>query len=635
MIKHNYLSNMPLDEAVAKYRAALDEAGLSYKTETIKSAESFGRVTANAVYAKSSSPHYNASAMDGIALKAGQTFGASELSPAKLRPADFMVVDTGDPLPEGADCVVMAEDVVETDGGAVLLYSPAVPWQNVRQIGEDICAGDMLMPSFTEITPALAGALLAGGVLEVEVVKQPLAGIIPTGDEIVPPAENPKPGDIAEFNSVIFTGMLREWGAAAKTYPITPDRLELIEAAVREAAEECDIVLVIAGSSAGREDYTAQAVKNTGTLVLHGIAIKPGKPAVLGLRGKVPVIGVPGYSVSAMIVMDKVTRGVVERLTRKPPSEPDVVEAAVARKIPSSLKYREFVRVSLSGAGEKLTAVPLNRGAGVISSFTKAHGMMDIPQNSEGVEAGESVRVELLRDRKDLEKMLVITGSHDPLIDEAADLLKRSGSPFEVASSHVGSMGAVMAVKEGRAHAGGIHLLDTQSGEYNIPYLKKYFPAGGASLMEGVVRVQGIMTAPGNPKGITGFEDIQRVSYVNRQRGSGTRILCDFLAAKHGVDTREVYGYDREEFTHTAVAALIASGSADAGLGIYAAAKIYGLEFIPVAREEYDFLCRAEELENEKLRALAAVLRSPAFLARLEKLGGYIAGKPGAIKTIL
>ncbi|MEI6579073.1 MAG: molybdopterin-binding protein, partial [Eubacteriales bacterium] len=340
-MKYNYLNNIPLDEAVEKYSSALLAAGLLYKTEVVQSDSSFGRITASAVYAKICSPHYNASAMDGIALMASLTFGASELSPVRLSPVDFIVVDTGDTLPNSADCVVMVEDVVEAENGDVLLYSAAVPWQNVRQIGEDICKGDMLMPSFTAITPVMAGALLASGNLEVEVLHRPLVGIIPTGDEIVPPTANPKSGDIVEFNSTIFSGMLKEWGAQAKTYAITPDKLALIENAIKTAAAECDIVLVIAGSSAGREDYTATAIKNTGTLVLHGIAIKPGKPAVLGHLGAVPCVGVPSYSVSAILVMEKIVSSVVERLLCHKSTGERTAQAVLSKKMTSSLKYRE------------------------------------------------------------------------------------------------------------------------------------------------------------------------------------------------------------------------------------------------------------------------------------------------------
>ncbi len=646
-VKHNYLNNVPLDEAVKEYMSALEAAGLANKTQVIPSAEAAGRITARAVYAKINSPHYNASAMDGIAVSAAVTSAATELNPLVLNREQFTPVDTGDPLPAGTDCVIMTEEVAEVPDG-VLISAAAVPWQHVRQIGEDMCVGDMLMTSFTEITPALAGALLASGNPEVEVLRRPLAGIIPTGDEIVPADGKPAEGEIMEFNSVIFTGMLNEWGAESKTYPVVPDKLPLIERAIKTAAEECDMVLVIAGSSAGREDYTAAAVENTGTLVIHGLAIKPGKPAVLGHIGAVPCVGVPGYSVSAIIVMEKVVRVVADRLlcrqSKKNDNAParycgfdsEPLEAVLANKITSSLKHREFVRARLSFAGGRLTAVPLSRGAGVITSFTNAHAVIDVPQNREGYESGEKVPVTPLVDIKEVMEMLVVTGSHDPLIDEVADMLKRSGVSFSLSSSHVGSMGAITALKAGQAHLGGIHLLD-EAGEYNLSYLKKHFPDGGIILIEGVGRAQGLMVAKGNPKGIKSFADIAKpgLSYVNRQRGSGTRILCDHFAKTAGINPHEVYGYYREEFTHTAVAALVKSGSADAGLGIYSAAKINGLDFIPIADEAYDFICRAEDIDDPRVRAFIKILQSEAFFERLSEMGGYSLKAPGSVKARL
>lgn len=633
-MKHEYLNNKPLDEAVETYNSALKAAGLSYKTEHIACAEAFGRVTAHAVYAQRCCPHYNAAAMDGIAVRAILLEQTDELHPVTLDSGDYVFVDTGDPLPSGADCVIMTEDILECDGGAVTLKVTVVPWQNVRQIGEDLCAGDMIIESFCEITPAIAGALIAGGVTTVEVVRRPRVGILPTGDEIVEPTQQPMPGEIVEFNSVILRGMLAQWGALPIVYPIVPDNPARLLAAVKQAASDCDMVLILAGSSAGRDDYTAQTVRQLGAVVHHGLAIKPGKPAVLGHIGPVPCIGVPGYSVSAILVMEKVVHGIVDRLLCRGELCPPQADAVAARKIVSSLKYREFVRARLSTASGKITAIPLNRGAGVITSFTKAHAMMDIPQNCEGLEAGERVRVELLINPADVDGILSVTGSHDPLIDEIADMFRRAFSPYSVSSAHVGSMGAIAAIKSSQAHIGGVHLLDEERGEYNIPYLHRHFPEGGVVLIEGVGRTQGLLTAKTAEGTIDRFEDIAKtgVSYVNRQRGSGTRILCDYLAKKAGLNTANIYGYDREEFTHTGVAALVAAGSADAGLGIFAAAKVYDLRFVPIAEEQYDFLCRADALESDAVKAFIAALASEEFAARIRALGGYTLNNPGTVK---
>lgn len=601
-MKYEYLTNEDLDIAVESYITALKAEGLTPVSETIPVFEASGRVTAEAVYAHICAPHYNASAMDGIALMANVTFGATETTPVRLDASQFIQVDTGDPMPEGTDAVVMIEDVVR-DGDDVLLYGVAVPWQHVRQVGEDVCAGDMILPSYTVITPAALGAMLAGGVMEVSVVKPPVVGIIPTGDEIVAPCTDPKPGDIIEFNSTIFSGILSSWGAVPKTYPIVKDIKEDIINTMKKAVEECDAVIINAGSSAGRDDYSSLAVSTVGTMLYHGIAIKPGKPAILGYAGKKPILGVPGYPVSGIIVLDQIMRPVIEVMTGRNLHQQAEIEATLGRVMTSPLKYREFVRVRL-GVDDKggYIATPLSRGAGVVTSFVKADGIIDVPQDCEGYEAGDKVRVTLLRPIQDLNNTLTIIGSHDPLIDEVADILKRQNPDSVVSSSHVGSMGAIMAVKRGEAQMGAIHLLDEATGEYNTSFVAKYFKDGGVKLEKGVKRVQGIMVAKGNPKGIKEFKDMARddVSYVNRQKGAGTRILCDYLIKKNGMNAADIYGYEREEFTHTSVAAQIASGTADAGLGIYSAAKTYDLDFIPICNEEYDLLIDEKAYDSEK-----------------------------------
>ncbi|MBQ7547091.1 MAG: molybdopterin biosynthesis protein [Clostridia bacterium] len=621
-MKHNYLNNLPLDEAKALYTAHLHAAGFSATAETVRTADANGRVLAKAVYAKICSPHYNASAMDGVAVRAQDTFTASEHDPLLLTPDMYRVVDTGDPIPDGFDAVIMVEDLIDAGDGAYTILSGVHPWQNVRQVGEDICMGDMIAPTGTALTPALCGAMLAGGVTMVDVLRRPLVGIIPTGDEIVPPTDAPKTGEIIEFNSSVFRGMLAEYNADATLYPITPDKKDAIRDALQTALDECDAVLISAGSSAGRDDYTSEIIASLGTVLVHGLAIKPGKPAVLGEALGKPVIGLPGYPVSAIVVMTEVVAGVLAQWYGKTQNTQETVQAVLGRKIVSSLKYTEYVRVALGRLGGKLLASPLSRGAGVITSFTKADGILTVPQNCEGYETGETVPVRLLRPAAEIEKTLIVTGSHDPLIDEVADLLAQTGAPFRVSSTHVGSMGAIYALKGGLAHMGAIHLLD-ENGAYNESYIKRFFPDGGAVIEKGVGRMQGLMVARGNPLHIKDFTDIRHVRYVNRQRGAGTRILCDHLLRENGIDAAEINGYDNEEYTHTAVAALIAAGNADAGLGIYSAAKMYGLDFIPICRETYDFLIAEDCADDPMVRAFLDTLRSAACRECLARMGGY------------
>jgi len=620
-----YLTNLPLEQARRDYIELLVEKGMGPGVETIPAAEAAGRMTAEAVYANISAPHYAASAMDGIAILAKDSFGATESTPITLPSDKFTVVDTGDPIPDGCDAVIMVEDIVENTDGSVTIHSAAAPWQNIRQIGEDICAGEMIIGSFTELTPAAIGAMIAGGVGEIKVIKRPVVGIIPTGDEIIPPCASPEPGQILEFNSAIFSSMLKGWGAEAVTYPIVPDKYDMILGALNKALEECDVVLLNAGSSAGRDDYSAKAIAQAGQVLYHGIAMKPGKPAILGCKGNKPILGVPGYPVSGIIVIEELLRPIIDICMGRGKAVCQTAEAVLTRPVISGLKYQEFVRVRLGRVGDKLTASPLNRGSGVVSSFMKADGILEVPQGREGYEAGERVNIRLLTDKDRLDNTLVVIGSHDPLLDELGDMMHRQDRSVYMSSSHVGSMGGIMAIKRGEAHAAGCHLLDSETGEYNISFIKKYFPNGGVKLIRCVGRQQGLMVQKGNPLGLRGFEDVAKegVRYVNRQKGSGTRILADYLCIKEKLDKSSIYGYDREELTHTSVAIQIASGSADAGMGIYSAAKLYDLDFLPVCIEEYDLLIPDFAYDTPMVRQMLDTMKSDEFKARLDALGGY------------
>ncbi len=628
-----YLTNTPLQTARETYLQELARLGFCSKSETIPVRDACGRVTARAIYAHGCAPHYAASAMDGVAVRAADTFGATDTTPVTLGPDRFRTVDTGDQVPEGFDAVVMVEDIVPRADGSITLHGAAAPWQHIRQIGEDVCAGEMLLPGHTRIAPAAIGAMIAGGVLTVEVIRRPVVGILPTGDEIVAPCPDPKPGQILEFNGAIFSAMLQEWGAVPKLYPIVPDVFDEIEAALDKAAQECDMVLLNAGSSAGREDYSAAAIGALGQVFCHGIAMRPGKPAILGAIGPKPVLGIPGYPVSGILVMEELLRPLLDRWFHTAPAPRPTATATLTRPVVTGLKYEEFVRVRMGYVGDRLMASPLHRGAGVVTSFMKADGILRVPQGTEGFEAGAKVEVRLLSPLHKLKNTLVVIGSHDPLLDEVGDLLHMADPSLSMSSSHVGSMGGIMAVRRGEAHAAGCHLLDTETGQYNLSYLRRYFPQGGVKLVRCVGRVQGLMVAAGNPLGIRSFSDIARpdLRYVNRQKGSGTRILADHLCTQNGLAPDRIYGYDREELTHTSVAAQIAGGSADAGMGIYSAAKLYDLDFLPVCVEEYDLLIPDDAYETPLVQRMLAVLKSDAFRAKLTAMGGYTLDRPGEI----
>lgn len=628
-----YLTNVPLEQARREYLELLEHQGFEPQTQVIPVYESCGRVTAEAVYAHICAPHYTASAMDGVAVCARDTFGATETTPVTLHPEQFTVLDTGDPVPEGRDAVIMVEDLVKNEDGSITIHAAAAPWQHIRQIGEDVCAGEMILPGHMTVTPAAIGAMIAGGVLELRVIRRPVVGIIPTGDEIIPPCTDPRPGDILEFNGSIFSAMVRQWGAEPVVYPIVPDDFERIKAMVEKASDQCDMVILNAGSSAGREDFSAQVIRQLGQVLYHGIAIKPGKPAILGCRGKTAILGVPGYPVSGIIVIEQFLKPLIEHWLKTAAQPEHYAQATLTRPVVSGLKYQEFVRVRMGALGGRLMASPLSRGSGVVSSFMKADGILEVPQGLEGYEAGEEVTLRLLSPMEKLRNTLVVIGSHDPLLDELADMLHLGDPRLYMSSSHVGSMGGIMAIRRGEAHMAGCHLLDTADGTYNRSFIRKYFPKGDVKLVSCVGRQQGLMVARGNPLNICSFADISRqgIRYVNRQKGSGTRILTDYLCSREKVEPSDVYGYTREELTHTSVAAQIACGSADVGMGIYSAAKLYDLDFIPICIEEYDLIIPDHAWDSPMVQQLLTILRSDAFREKILSMGGYTVDHPGQV----
>lgn len=625
-MKYSYLQNRELNEAITAYLRYVSDKCDGLGSETILVNDALHRITSRAVKAVHSSPHYYAAAMDGIATLAAKTYNATETTPILLTlHTDYVVVDTGDPIDERFDTVIMVEDLIQHDETHIRLLSAVAPYVNIRQIGEDICQEEILLTSNTIIRPSTMGAMLAGGVMRVDVRKRPIVGIIPTGDEVVAPKPDPQPGEVLEFNSTIFKGMLQEWGCDVIIYPIIPDQIDKMENAINLAVDECDLVLLNAGSSAGRDDYASTVLKNIGDVFQHGIAIKPGKPTLLGSVRRKPVIGVPGYPVSGILVLDYIVKQVLAQLRMLPFEENPILEATLSKRILSGLKYEEFIRVKLGNVAGKWIATPLNRGAGVVTSFMKADGILRIPQNTEGLEAGEIVRIERLVPLNQLEHTLVMIGSHDPLIDLMHDQLRTIHPDLYLSSSHVGSMGGIMAMRRQEAHITTIHLLDESDGTYNRSYLKTYLPDENLVWIKGVKRTQGLMVAKGNPKKIKNIADLtnESVRFVNRQKGSGTRILLDYLLRQNNIDPDTIYGYDREEYTHLSIAVQVAQGSADCGLGIYSAAKIYQLDFIPLCDEEYDFIVRGDFMDDPRMKAFQEILTSDAFNRELIAMGGY------------
>lgn len=632
-----YLQMKTLEEAKSELLSKF--SGKRTKTETVPVSKARGRVTATAIFARRSVPGYHSAAMDGIAVRAETTFGVTEEHPKVLSLGkDAVYIDTGDPLPEFANAVIMIEKVQPLDENSVEIRTAAYPWQHVRKVGEDIVAREMLFPRNHELTAYDVGALLAAGVLEVQVYGKPRLLIIPTGNELVSPEEASerelKPGEIVEFNSSVLASLAEKYGGEAEIHPIVPDDVDRIRDSLRKGIEgPYDIVLVNAGSSSGTEDFTAQLIDELGEVFVHGVTIMPGKPTVLGkIQGK-PVIGVPGYPVSAIVSFEEFVVPLLYRLRGLPEPPGKKIKAIMGRKIPSKLGLEEFVRVILGKVGEKTIASPLSRGAGIITSLTRADAMVRIPHDTEGINDGEEVAVELLKPEWQIENTLVMIGSHDNTIDILADELVRVDGRYFLTSSHVGSMGGLMAIKRGHAHLAGAHLLDPETGDYNFPYIKRYLKDIPVKVVNLVHREQGLIIQKGNPKNIRGLEDLTRddVVFVNRQRGSGTRILLDFRLGQLGISGDRIKGYRQEEFTHMGVAVNVLSGSADVGMGIYAAARALDLDFIPVVSERYDLIIPLEFWNDDKIRLLIDIIRSNEFRDRVLELGGYDVSDTGRV----
>ncbi len=642
MKRNIYLESTPLQDALDLWQKRLREGGLDrpLSPERIRVVDSLGRVSAEAVSARISSPFYHSAAMDGYAVRFGETFGASETNPLRLRIGkQAFPVDTGDPMPEGFNAVVMVEDV-NTVGDRrsspeyIEIIAPVTPWQHVRSIGEDIVATELILPANHRIRPMDVGALLAGGHTEIMVRKKPRISILPTGDEIVEPGTPLKEGSIIEYNSRVLGGVVVEWGGEPVRSEIVPDDKDKLRKAIEEALADSDMVVVNAGSSAGSEDFTAEVIRGMGEVILHGVGIKPGKPVILGVVRKKPVLGIPGYPVSAFITFRLFAGPLIHAWQCLEMEQPERIRAHVSRQVASSLGQEEFVRVKVGVVGEKTIATPMSRGAGVIMSLVRADGIMRIPSLSEGVGAGTEVEVELLRPAHEIRNTIVCIGSHDNTLDILANILKKRNPHFSLSSAHVGSMGGLIALKKGEAHMAGTHLLDEETGLYNVPVIRRLLPERRIVLINLVYRQQGFVVKKGNPKGIKGFEDLGRddVVFINRQAGSGTRLLTDKHLKEAGIEPSRVKGYAREEYTHMGVASAVLTGMADTGLAILAAANALDLDFVPVAKERYDIAIPREFIGSEMIGALLQIIREDEeFRTTVVSLGGYEIGDMGKV----
>lgn len=645
MERHTYLTLTAPEEARERWFSRIGELCAEPEEEFAPLSEALHRVISRPVEARRSSPAFHGAAMDGIAVKAERTFSASLRSPLRLTlNSDAFWINTGHPLPEGTNAVIMVENVnVEDEGQTLVIEKAAFPWQHVRKLGEDMVATEIILAPGTRVGPYEIGALAAAGVTSVPVCRQPRVAIIPSGSEIVA-LDEIREEDIQagralpEFNSHVFSAMIREAGGLADVHPVVPDDCSELKAALLAAVEKgADLVVLNAGSSAGSHDYSAQVIGELGELLVHGIAVMPGKPAALGIihagERRVPVIGTPGYPVSAIVAMEEFVVPLLCLWQKREAPHREKVEALPCNPIPSRPGMEERVRVKLGVVDGRCYAVPLPRGAGTVTSLSRADGIIRIPRDCEGIGAGEAVEAELLRTREQIEGALLAIGSHDNTLDLIDSFLRRTHPRFRLTSAHVGSLGGLLALQRGQCHLAGCHLLDEESGVYNQRAIREQLPDLPVMLVRLVDREQGFILMPGNPCGIRSFDDLARdgVRFINRQRGSGTRVLLDYQLKKRGIPVTRIAGYRDEEYTHMNVAAAVLSGRADVGLGVRSAANALGLDFVPVGVEEYDLVIPCRYRNDERMIALFEVIRSQAFKESVLAMGGYGVDRTGDI----
>jgi putative molybdopterin biosynthesis protein len=605
-----------------------------YRTgeETIPSRSAYGRVTAGPVSARFSSPSFHSAAMDGLAVRAEDTFGARDDTPLTLRidSGEAVMINTGYPLPTDKNAVIMIENVLLSDDNSRgVIRAPVYPWQHVRKVGEDIVATELLFPNGHQIRPADVAALITGGCATITVRKRPRLVIIPTGSELIQLEEDQNsipPGKIIESNSAVLAGLAEQAGAHVELTPIISDDFESIKNHLEAVlATEADLVIINAGSSAGSADYTVRIIEELGEVLVHGVTIMPGKPTMLGVINDKPVIGIPGYPVSAIIAMEQFIIPLLARMQGIHVPPPVTVQALLAKDLPSPSGIEEFRRMIVGRIGDNFVAVPLKKGAGAITTLTKANGILRIKAASEGEMHGREVDIDLLVPLPQVERTLLCTGSHDLCLDVLGDFLQKEDPAYSLASTHIGSLGGIMALKQGMCHLAGSHLLDPADGSYNTTYIRKYLAGKDIRIVTLVHREQGFIVARGNPKNIDGIRDLfgDGISFINRQAGSGTRVLLDYELTRNDLDADGIRGYEQDEYTHMAVAVAVLSGKVDVGLGIKSAAKALGLDFVPLVEERYDLLIPGELFETPMIQAVLAVINTPLFQETVERMGGY------------
>lgn len=622
------------------------------KSEKVLLSEAYGKVAFEDIISKIDVPPFDRASMDGYAVKAKDTFYADEDRPAQLKlkgdiraghDANLTItggnaagIATGAPMPKGANAVVMVE-YTQRKGEIVEIYRPVVPGENIMAAGSDIMCGETVVRAGAIISPREIGVLAAIGTEQVHVFKGPTVGIISSGDEIVSPGNPLNFGSIYDVNAPAIAGAVRENGGIPIFFGIVKDDKGIILKMLREALF-CDVVIISGGTSAGAGDLLYKVLGKLGRpgIIVHGISVKPGKPTIIGVSRKKPIFGLPGYPTSALIVFSILVAPILRELSGLRDESKKYVKARVAMRLFSSKGRFEYMLVNLvSGADGRYSAYPVLSGSGAITTLSEAEGYVKIPENTAMIPEGKEIEVTLLSSGIKPADLTII-GSHCVGIDVLLTVMGRRKA-VHAKIINVGSSGGLSAAGSGESDISGTHLIDEKTKSYNVPFIKSLDISDKVFLIRGYDREQGLLASKDNPKGIRGISDLtgSSISFINRNPGSGTRVLFDLelkkLSRLKNVSLNElkskIQGYEIEAKSHSAIAAAVASGRADAGLAIRTVAHQYGLTFIPVCKENFDFAVPKKKIEKPSVKDFIKALGSNEFKEELKKMPGLVPAK--------
>jgi len=617
MVKR-YLTLTSLEQAVEITLSSFEKPDRNVSVPVINSA---GRVSAAPVYARYSVPEVNLSAMDGFAVRSRDTVGASDQSPVTIK--DFTQVNTGNIVPPEFDAVIMIEDTWE-EGDYFNIRKSASLWQHIRPAGEDVREGQLVLPEGHRIRPFDIGALATYGIVRID-VREVNIGLIPTGSELVPLGTRPGPGQVVESNTIMAQVFLGEMGANCTRYPIARDKPEVIEESLCKAARENDLVIISAGSSAGTRDFTAEVIESAGELLFHGVAMKPGKPAILGKINGKPVIGLPGYPLAAQTVLREFA-GPLLKSWGLPEPLYHTFRVQLSGSLVSDLGFDEFIPVSVGHVGSKYFAIPHSRGSGIQMATVKANGVVHIPAWTEGCDSDTEMDAVLTTDPGNIERTLLLSGAYDPALDELAHFVRNKGIFMQVRSA--GNIGAVLSLRHNSCHAAPLSLPDF-SLLPDCREIMQLLPLSDLMFIHIATTSLGIASMEGYD-----FEGLIHTRFINRRKGTSARMIFDSILKSRGIDQAQIDGYGHEVETHKAVAEAIRNGFADTGICTSGVAEDNGLLFVPLVGEQLELAIRKDLMKEPNLCSLVSTIQSDSFKAVLAEKGGYNLSQTGSIRCL-